>query len=88
MCRSFLILLFIELDCVQSRGEGLILTVFEVEVTGGLGRPQSHGVDDVVPVAGDWGVIGKSQNHLSQIKSRCVLNTVNTIVHTIWKSDL
>ena len=40
------------------------LTVFEVEVTGGLSRPQSHGVDNVVPVAGHWGVIGKSQDNL------------------------
>lgn len=42
------------------------LTVFEVKVTGGLSRPQSHGVDDVVSVARDWGIIGQSQNHLDQ----------------------
>lgn len=45
------------------------LTVFEVEVTGGLSRPQSHGVDDVVSVAGDWGVVGKSQDHLDPNKN-------------------
>lgn len=45
-----------------------MLTVFEVKVTGGLGGPQSHGVDDVVSVAGDWGVVGEGQDHLVQNK--------------------
>lgn len=41
-----------------------MLTVFEVKFTGSLGRPESHGVNDVVPVARNRSVIGQSQNHL------------------------
>lgn len=62
-------MLLVTEDCVQqhdddSTARTTILTVFEVKVTGGLGGPQPHGVDNVVSVPGDWGVIGKSQNHL------------------------
>ena len=46
------------------------LTVFEVEVTGGLGGPQPHGVDDVVPVAGNGGVVGQGQHHLDEGRAR------------------
>lgn len=41
-----------------------VRTVFEVKVTGGLSRPQSHGVDNVVSVARDRGVIWQSQHDL------------------------
>lgn len=40
-------------------------TVFQVEVARCLRRPQPHGVDNIVPVAGDGGVVGQSQHHLS-----------------------
>lgn len=39
-------------------------TVFQVELARCLRRPQPHGVDNVVPVAGDGGVVGQSQHHL------------------------
>lgn len=42
------------------------LTVFQVEVAGGLGGPEPHGVNDVVSVARHWGVVRKSQHHLDQ----------------------
>ena len=41
------------------------LTVLEVEFTGGFGGPQSHGVDDVVPVAWDGRVIRQRQDNLT-----------------------
>lgn len=40
------------------------LTVLEVEVIGGLGRPQAHGVNDVVAVARHRCVIWHGQHHL------------------------
>lgn len=46
------------------------LTVFEVEITGGLGGPQPHGVYYVVSVAGDRGVVGESQHHLDANKKK------------------
>lgn len=42
------------------------LTVFQVEVTGGLGGPKPHGVDDIVSVARNRGVVRESQHHLDQ----------------------
>ena len=46
------------------------LTVFEVEVARGFGGPQPHGVDDVVPVAGDGRVVGQGQHHLTERRAR------------------
>lgn len=40
------------------------LTVAQVEVVGGAGRPQAHGVDGVVHVPGHGRVVGQSQHHL------------------------
>lgn len=42
------------------------LTVFQVEVAGGLSGPEPHGVNNVVSVARHWGVVRKSQHHLDQ----------------------
>lgn len=39
-------------------------TVFEVEIAGCLRRPQPHGVDNIVPVAGDGCVVWQSKHHL------------------------
>lgn len=41
-------------------------TVVELEVVGGLGRPQPHGVDSVVLVARHRGVIWHGQHHLAK----------------------
>lgn len=40
------------------------LTVFQVEFTGGLGRPQTHGVHNVVPVSWHGSVVWQGQNNL------------------------
>lgn len=48
----------------QTRGDSVVRTIFQVEFAGSLGRPQPHGVDSIVPVAWDWGVIWQSQHHL------------------------
>lgn len=48
----------------QILGDSIVRTVFQVEFAGSLGRPQPHGVDRVVPVSWDWGVIRQSQDHL------------------------
>lgn len=47
------------------------LTVLEVEVIGGLGRPQAHGVDDVVAIARHWRVVGHGQHHLQGRRAWC-----------------
>lgn len=39
-------------------------TVFQIELARRLRGPQPHGVDNVVPVARDGGVVGQSQHHL------------------------
>ena len=38
------------------------LTAFKVEVVGRLGGPEPHGVDAVVPVAGDGAVVGQGED--------------------------
>lgn len=53
------------------RGDGsaaqeTALTVLQVEVTRRLGGPKPHGVDDVVSVARNWGVVRESQHHLDR----------------------
>lgn len=42
----------------------LALTVSQVEVIGGVSRPQPHGVHGVIHIAGDGRVIRHGQNHL------------------------
>lgn len=42
----------------------LPLTVAQVEVVGGAGRPQAHGVDGVVHVPRHGRVVGQGQHHL------------------------
>lgn len=49
----------------QLPAEGL--TILEVEVVRCLGRPEAHGVDDVVPIAGHRSVIGHSQHYLQRV---------------------
>lgn len=46
----------------QLPAEGL--TVLEVEVIGCLGRPEAHGVDNVVPIARHGCVVGHGQHDL------------------------
>lgn len=45
-------------NCCQTR------TVFKVKIAGCLRRPQPHGVDNIVSVARNRGVIWQSQHHL------------------------
>lgn len=40
-------------------------TVLQPEVIGRLGRPQPHGIDRVVLIAGHWSVIGHGEHHLA-----------------------
>lgn len=40
------------------------LTVLEVELVGGPGGPEAHGVDSVVAVTRYGCIVGKSQDHL------------------------
>lgn len=53
----------------EAEAEQTALTVLEVEVAGGLGRPQPHGVDDVVSVPGHRRVVRKGQHHLDRSQS-------------------
>lgn len=48
----------------QLPAEGL--TVFEVEVIRCLGRPETHGVDNVVSITRHRGVVGHSQHYLQE----------------------
>lgn len=49
----------------QLPAEGL--TVLEVEVVRCLGRPEAHGVDNVVPIARHRSVIGHGQHYLQRV---------------------
>ena len=40
------------------------LTELKVKVTGALGRPESHGVDDVILVPRDGAVVGHGEHRL------------------------
>lgn len=50
---------------VEKKNDTDTLTVFKVKVARSLCWPQPHGVDNVVSVAGDGGVIRQRQHHLS-----------------------
>lgn len=49
-----------------SAAQETALTVFQVEVARRLGRPKPHGVDNVVSVARNWGVVRERQHHLGR----------------------
>lgn len=54
------------------------LTVPQVEVVGGPGGPQPHGVHGVVHVAGDGRVVRHRQNHLHGRTVQTVSQQENT----------
>ena len=69
--------------CARTRAH--TLTVFEVKVIRGTGRPQSHGVNCVIHVAWNRGVIRHCQNHLhAQREKDKVDMNLRVITQVMW----
>lgn len=63
------------------------LTVFQVEFTGGLGRPKTHGVHNIVPVSWHRSVVWQGQNNLLAGTTKWDFNSRQLCSHTVCPRD-